>query len=340
MKNILITGGGGFIGKNLIQELLKDNSINKIIIVDNFVTSSEADFIKFLFKNKWPNKDEKLVFYKYDIISLKPNNLSLTKFLTFLDNNDVKSIDEIYHLASLASPPFYKKFPMETLDVGYIGTKNMLELARKFKSKILFASTSEVYGDALISPQHENYYGNVNCFGERSSYDISKRIGETLCYTYKQLYNTDVKIPRIFNTYGPHMLLTDGRIITEVIRHLKNNTILTIYGDGNQTRSICYVLNTVQMLIKLMESDCNSPVNIGNNEELTINEIVNTIEEVWNDINNTNIKVQKQYVPLTQNDPLKRQPCLDLNKKVLGEQEYISIKDGIRKCIEYYLHNS
>jgi nucleoside-diphosphate-sugar epimerase len=340
MKNILITGGGGFIGKNLIQELLKDNSINKIIIVDNFVTSSEADFIKFLFKNKWPNKDEKLVFYKYDIISLKPNNLSLTKFLTFLDNNDVKSIDEIYHLASLASPPFYKKFPMETLDVGYIGTKNMLELARKFKSKVLFASTSEVYGDALIYPQHENYYGNVNCFGERSSYDISKRIGETLCYTYKQLYNTDVKIPRIFNTYGPHMLLTDGRIITEVIRHLKNNTILTIYGDGNQTRSICYVLNTVQMLIKLMESDCNSPVNIGNNEELTINEIVNTIEEVWNDINNTNIKVQKQYVPLTQNDPLKRQPCLDLNKKVLGEQEYISIKDGIRKCIEYYLHNS
>jgi UDP-glucuronate decarboxylase len=341
MRNILITGGSGFIGKNLIQELLKDNSINKIIIIDNFITSSKTDFIKFLLKNKWPDKFEKLILYKCDIISLTPNNLSLINFLTFLDDHyNVRSIDEIYNLASLASPPFYKKYPMETLDVGYIGTKNMLELARKFNSKILFASTSEVYGDALISPQHENYYGNVNCFGERSCYDISKRVGETLCYTYKQLYNTDVKISRIFNTYGPHMLLTDGRIITEVIRHLKNNTVLTIYGDGNQTRSICYVLNTVQMLIKLMESDYNFPVNIGNNEELTINEIVNTIEEVWNNICNTNIKVQKQYVPLTQNDPLKRQPCLDLNKKVLGEQEYISIKDGIRRCIEYYLHNN
>ena len=334
MKNILITGGCGFIGKNLLEKLLEDNTVNKIIVLDNFITSDKNDFRKFL---NTKNSIDKIIPYFCDIISLTPNQSSIINFLQFLyDNYDITTIDEIYHLASLASPPFYKKFPIETLDVGYIGTKNMLELARKFNSKILFASTSEVYGDALISPQHENYYGNVNCFGERSCYDISKRIAETLCYTYIQLYNIDVKIARIFNTYGPHMLLTDGRIITEVIRHLKNNTTLTIYGDGNQTRSCCYVQDTVNMLMKLMESDCNEPVNIGNNEERTINETVTIIEEVWNDLFKTDIKVKKEYKTLTQNDPLQRQPCLKLNKNILGEQQYTSFRDGIKKCIEYF----
>lgn len=334
MKNILITGGCGFIGKNLLEKLLEDNTVNKIIVLDNFITSDKNDFRKLL---NTKNSIDKIIPYFCDIISLTPNQSSIINFLQFLcDNYDITTIDEIYHLASLASPPFYKKFPIETLDVGYIGTKNMLELARKFNSKILFASTSEVYGDALISPQHENYYGNVNCFGERSCYDISKRIAETLCYTYIQLYNIDVKIARIFNTYGPHMLLTDGRIITEVIRHLKNNTTLTIYGDGNQTRSCCYVQDTVNMLMKLMESNYNEPVNIGNNEERTINETVTIIEEVWNDLFKTDIRVKKEYKTLTQNDPLQRQPCLKLNKNILGEQQYTSFRDGIKKCIEYF----
>ena len=330
MKNILITGGGGFIGKNLIEELLKDELIDNIIVLDNFITSDRREFMKFI------KISDKIIPYISDITSLMPNNLSLNNFLKFLYDCDVTTIDEIYHLASLASPPFYKKYPIETLDVGYIGTKNMLELARKFNSKFLFASTSEVYGDALISPQHENYYGNVNSFGERSCYDISKRVAESLCYTYIKLYNIDIKIARIFNTYGPHMLLTDGRIITEVIRHLKHNTTLTIYGDGNQTRSCCYVKDTVNMLLKLMASTCNEPVNIGNNEERTINETVKIIEEVWNDLFNTNIKVTKEYKTLTQNDPLQRQPCLKLNKKVLGEMNYTSFTDGIKKCIEYF----
>lgn len=330
MKNILITGGGGFIGKNLIEEFLKDELIDNIIVLDNFITSDRREFMKFIIIS------DKIIPYICDITSLTPNNLSLNNFLKFLYDCNITTIDEIYHLASLASPPFYKKYPIETLDVGYMGTKNMLELAKKFNSKFLFASTSEVYGDALISPQHENYYGNVNSFGERSCYDESKRVAESLCYTYIQLYNMDVKIARIFNTYGPHMLLTDGRIITEVIRHLKNNTTLSIYGDGNQTRSCCYVQDTVNMLMKLMESDCNEPVNIGNNEERTINETVKIIEEVWNDLFNTNIKVTKEYKTLTQNDPLQRQPCLKLNKKVLGEMNYTSFTDGIKKCIEYF----
>lgn len=327
------------IGRNLIEQLNKVKTTNKIIILDNFVTSNKNDFLSFI--NQFP--ENKVLFYSYDI-----TNIHLIDYLVKdLKERNINTLDEIYHLASLASPPFYKKYPIETLDVGYIGTKNMLELAKSYDAKILFSSTSEVYGDALVSPQHENYYGNVNSFGERSCYDESKRVAEALCYTYLKCYGVDVKIARIFNTYGPHMLLNDGRIITEVIRHLKNDTTLTIYGDGNQTRSICHVLNTVNMLIKLMASDCNDPVNIGNNEELTINEIVDTIEEIYNNyidsinigINNNKIILKKQYVPLTQNDPLKRQPCLKLNKKLLGEQEYISIRDGILSTIAYFFDN-
>lgn len=338
MKNILITGGGGFLGRNLIEFLFKYQNINKIIVLDNFITSDKTTFIKFQ-----QQFETSVLLYSYDI-----TNSELIDFLVKdLKIQGINTLDEIYHLASLASPPFYKKYPIETLDVGYIGTKNMLELAKLYDSKILFASTSEVYGDALISPQHEDYYGNVNSFGERSCYDESKRVAEALCYTYLKSYGVDVKIARIFNTYGPHMLLNDGRIITECIKHLKNGTTLTIYGDGNQTRSICHVLNTVDMLIKLMGLDYNDPVNIGNNEELTINEIVDTIEEVYNDyidsinigINNNKIILKKQYVPLTQNDPLKRQPCLKLNKNVLGEQRYISIRDGILSTIEYFFDN-
>jgi nucleoside-diphosphate-sugar epimerase len=253
-----------------------------------------------------------------------------------LTNQSIK-IDEIYHLASLASPPFYKKYPLETLDVGYIGTKNMLNLAKKYNAKLLFASTSEVYGDALISPQHENYYGNVNSFGERSCYDESKRVAEALCYTYLKSYGVDVKIARIFNTYGPHMLLNDGRIITEVVKHLKNDTTLTIYGDGNQTRSCCFVQDTVRMLVKLMTSYINEPVNIGNNQERTINETVDMIENVWNEMFKTNIKVKREYKELTQNDPLQRKPCLKFNKQVLGENEYTSFEDGIKETIKYFI---
>lgn len=322
MKTILITGGGGFIGRNLIEQLVKFKTTSKIIVIDNFITSNKQEFIKF-----YRQYEDKVSFYAYDI-----TNYRVLEYIL----EDVKQVDEIYHLASLASPPFYKKFPLETLDVGYIGTKNMLQLAKIYNAKLLFASTSEVYGDALISPQNENYYGNVNSFGERSSYDESKRVAEALCYTYLKQYGVDVKIARIFNTYGPHMLLNDGRIITEVIRHLKNNTTLTIYGDGNQTRSCCYVKDTVSMLIKLMNSHINEPVNIGNNEERTINTTVDIIEETWNKMFSSNKKVTREYKELTQNDPLQRKPCLKFNKQVLGEIEYTSFEDGIKDTIIYF----
>ena len=334
-KNILITGGGGMIGKNLIKYLLNDSTVEKIMVFDNFITSNDDDFEKF--KNKY-DTESKVLLFAYDITDVKS--------MTFVKLNF--PFDEIYHLASLASPIFYKKFPLETLDVGYIGTKNILEIARYQNSKgvkftqnrnvkILFSSTSEVYGDAQVSPQHEKYYGNVNCFGERSSYDESKRVAEALCYTYLKSYGVNVKIARIFNTYGPHMLLNDGRIITEVIRHLKNESTLTIYGDGEQTRSICYVKDTVDMLVKLMASDCNEPVNIGNNQERTINETVNMIEKVWNEMFNDGTQRNRVYKPLTQNDPLQRKPCLEFNKQVLGEIEYTSFEEGIKETIKYFV---
>lgn len=325
MKTILITGGGGFIGRNLIEQLVKFKTTSKIIVIDNFITSNKQDFIKF-----YRQYEDKVSFNAYDI-----TNYRVLEYIL----EDIKHVDEIYHLASLASPPFYKKYPLETLDVGYIGTKNMLELAKRYNAKLLFASTSEVYGDALVSPQNENYYGNVNSFGERSSYDESKRVAEALCYTYLKSYGVDVKIARIFNTYGPHMLLNDGRIITEVIKHLKNKTTLTIYGNGKQTRSCCYVKDTVQMLIKLMNSMINEPVNIGNNEERSINQTVDIIEKVWNQMFNTNITVNREYKPLTQNDPLQRNPCLKFNKQVLGEIEYTSFEEGIKETITYFTND-
>lgn len=679
MKTILITGGGGFIGRNLIEQLVKFKTTSKIIVIDNFITSNKQEFIKF-----YRQYEDKVSFNAYDI-----TNYRVLEYIL----EDIKHVDEIYHLASLASPPFYKKYPLETLDVGYIGTKNMLELAKRYNAKLLFASTSEVYGDALLSPQNENYYGNVNSFGERSCYsddteiltengyklfseldyndkvatlncnneleyhipdeiikqkyigdmyeyknwnidlnvtpnhkmyvkkrdynkfellpadsklswdravlkktcnyigkeqewfyfpdnlkkltnqktpfiekvnmdlwlefmgyylseghtrisiqkkkspngkiyecgifkvqisqsqtvkpihfekikqcldkmpfkynisragnsyfvisnkqlayyliqfgkskdkfipsnllmlskrqlcilldalilgdgticknnsnyrtyysssyklmsniqeillkigtfgnilsenrkdkdkkqhqmyymtinsrpdrdytyskpnitnyngyvycvnvknhvifvrrngkalfcgncyDESKRVAEALCYTYLKSYGVDVKIARIFNTYGPHMLLNDGRIITEVIKHLKNKTTLTIYGNGKQTRSCCYVKDTVQMLVKLMNSMINDPVNIGNNEERSINQTVDIIEKVWNQMFNTNITVNREYKPLTQNDPLQRNPCLKFNKQVLGEIEYTSFEEGIKETITYFTND-
>jgi nucleoside-diphosphate-sugar epimerase len=336
-KNILITGGAGFIGRNLIKHLLKDTTVEMITGFDNFISSNKSDFEKFIKKYDTENK---VVFFEYDITDLEKMS------------SDNFQFDEIYHLASLASPPFYKRFPIETLQVGYLGTKYILDIARKCNAKVLFSSTSEVYGDPNVSPQQEDYKGNVNSFGERSSYDESKRVAEALCYTYIKEYNLDVKIARIFNTYGPEMMISDGRIITECIKHMMNNTTLKIYGDGNQTRSCCFVDDTVNMLVKLMASNCNIPVNIGNNEERTIN--VNIIEKVYQDyINsmdigweypanenkNVKIKLKRKYIPLTQDDPLKRCPCLIRNKSVIGEQNYISFEKGIFKTIEYFLEN-
>lgn len=326
MQNILVSGGAGFIGINLIQYLLEKDAVNKIIVVDNFITSSKTRFMKF--KSKY--SDDQILLFEADIC-----NIDLRTELIKLS---IHTIDQIYHLASLASPTAYKMFPIETLNVGYVGTKYLLHLATLYNSKILFASTSEVYGDALLSPQDEGYYGNVNPFGARSCYDESKRIGEALCYTYHTKYGVNVKIARIFNTYGPYMLLDDGRIITEVIKNLKNKSILTVYGDGTQTRSYCYVADTVAMLVKLMDSAVNIPVNIGNDtDEKTVNDTAKCIQDIWNDMYGDNNTVHIVYQDLTQNDPLQRRPCLKLNRQLLGEHKYTTFEDGIKKTIEHFV---
>lgn len=317
MKQILITGAGGFIGRNLIEYLSKDITVEKIIAIDNFISSNRDSFIKFI------KFHEKVIFYEHDISQEIKINIDYP-------------LHEIYHLASIASPIFYKKYPIETLNVGYLGTKNILEIAKKYNCKILFSSTSEIYGDAKISPQRENYYGNVNSFGERSNYDESKRVAESLCYTYIKLFNLDVKIARIFNTYGPHMLLNDGRIVTQTIKSLMNNTTLQIYGDGNQTRSCCNIFDTIDMLVKLMASNCNIPVNIGNDEERTINDTIDIIEKVYQE-HFDECKLKREYIPLTQDDPLKRCPCLKRNKEILGERKYVSFEKGVKEMIQYYI---
>lgn len=337
-KNILITGGSGFLGKGIIKYLLNDKTIARITVFDNFISSNKSDFEKF--QKKYDPENKKILFFEYDITDLEKMT------------NDTFSFDEIYHLASLASPPFYKKYPIETLQVGYLGTKYILDIARKCNAKVLFSSTSEIYGDPNVSPQQEDYYGYVNSFGERSSYDESKRVAEALCYTYIKEYKLDVKIARIFNTYGENMMLNDGRIVTQTIKSLINNTTLTIFGDGNQTRSCCNIFDTVDMLVKLMSSKCNIPVNIGNDEERTINETVMLIEKVYQDYidsidigceypanenKNVKIKLIKEYVPLTQNDPLKRCPCLKRNKEILGERKYVSFEKGVKEMIKYYI---
>ena len=313
------------IGKSLIKYLLNDNIVEKITVFDNFISSNKSDFEKFIKKYDIENK---VVLFEYDITDLEKMT------------NDTFQFDEIYHLASLASPPFYKKYPIETLQVGYLGTKYILDIARKCNAKVLFSSTSEVYGDPTVSPQNENYKGNTNSFGARSSYDESKRVAEALCYTYIKEYDLDVKIARIFNTYGPGMMLNDGRIITECINHLMHNTTLKIYGNGLQTRSCGFVKDTIEMLVKLMASECNIPVNIGNNEERTINDTVDIIEKVYQDFINKDVKIdlKREYIPLTQDDPLKRCPCLIRNKQILGEQIYTSFEKGIFKTIEYFLN--
>jgi nucleoside-diphosphate-sugar epimerase len=334
-KVILISGAAGFLGKNLIKNIVLNNSASEIIVLDNFITSDPDQFDKF--KSKL-NPDIKITLFDFDITN--------PKMIPFIKER-YQTINEIYHLASLASPIAYKKYPLKTLDTGYIGTKNLLELAYHYNSKLLLASTSEVYGDAQVSPQTESYYGNVNSYGARSSYDESKRVAEALCYTYINKYNLDIKIARIFNTYGPEMSMNDGRIITEIIKHSICDTELTIFGDGTQTRSICYVDNTVDMLIRLMGSDCNIPVNIGNNKEMSVNDIVNITKSCYHQLIKNNEKYKNlkindlkiQYIELTQDDPLIRQPCLKLNQQILGKTDYISMEQGITNTIQFFLDN-
>lgn len=322
METILITGAGGFIGKNLVKYLCKVEKTKRFILIDNFITSNENDLYKLIKENNIDN----VIVCKYDICSIYFKDY--IKEIKKIKN--ITRINEIYHLASIASPIKYKKYDIETLDVGYIGTKNILELARIENAKILYTSTSEVYGDPLKTPQNEDYYGNVNTFGERSSYDESKRIGETLCYVYKKIYNVNIRIARIFNTYGEYMDIDDGRIISEIFKMMFLKTKLKVFGDGNQTRSFTYVNDTIEMLIKLMKSDYTRPLNIGTDNEITINELIEKVERIFK------IKLNVEYIEKTENDPMIRRPDLTLNKQYLGDINRTSLENGLKKMFYYY----
>jgi UDP-glucuronate decarboxylase len=304
MKKILVTGGLGFIGSHLCDRLIKLG--NYVICLDNEFTGNIKN-VQHLLKN--PNFE----FIRHDIID--PIKLE---------------IDEIYHLACPASPKAYQYNSIKTIKTNIIGTLNMLGLAKRTKSKFLLTSTSEIYGDPNISPQHEEYWGNVNTIGIRSCYDEGKRLAETLTMEYNRNHNLQTKIVRIFNTYGPNLSSDDGRVISNFIcQALKNNDI-TIYGDGTQTRSFCYINDLIEGLIKLMDSNYNLPVNIGNPNEITIKEIAELI------VNMTLSKSKIIYLPLPKDDPTNRKPDINRAKEVLNWEPKIKLEEGLIKTINYF----
>jgi len=340
---VIITGGTGFLGVNLILHLLKQKTPPHIIVMDNYVSSSPEALMCAL--ENHPYKDH---VHNYmtstDICDKKEVTEALYHSVKCSDPSQA-NIKEIYHLASIASPPRYKNHPIATMDVSYIGTKNMLHLAIKFGAKLLFTSTSEVYGDAKEHPQNEEYYGNVNCYGERSCYDEGKRGAEALILSYRKVFpSLNTRIVRIFNTYGPFMDMEDGRIVTEIARAGVSGDPITVYGNGEQTRSFCYVDDLLKMMMVVMNSDVSAPVNIGNDAEISINEIVETGKtimekhtEEWTSMKPYSVK----YEPLEKDDPKMRRPELTKIKTMVKEATgkemvYTPLKEGLYKTLGYF----
>lgn len=302
-KTILICGGAGFIGSNLCKRLYKEN---RIICMDNLFTGKMENINSLLSDN--------FIFINHNIIN--PIHIE-------------EKIDEIYHLASPASPPKYQKDPIFTLKTNFIGTMNLLDLAVKKKCKILLSSTSEVYGEPLISPQKEEYRGNVNTVGDRSCYDEGKRVAETLMMDYHKMYNVDIRIVRIFNTYGPNMDKNDGRVVTNLISQILTNEHITIYGDGSQTRSFCYIDDLLEGLISLMNSTYNYPINIGNSTDITIKEL----STILLDLIESESKIT--FLPLPQDDPTNRKPDITLAKNILNWEPTTDLRTGLIKTIKF-----
>ena len=306
MKRILITGGAGFIGSHLCERLLNEG--NDVICLDNFFTGSKENIINLLDNNRF---------------ELVRHDITKEYFI---------EVDEIYNLACPASPPHYQYNAIKTIKTSVLGMINMLGLAKRCKARILQASTSEVYGDPLIHPQIESYWGNVNPIGIRSCYDEGKRCAETLMMDYHRQNKTDIRIVRIFNTYGPNMDLNDGRVVSNFIVQALKNEDITIYGDGSQTRSFCYVDDLIDGMIKMMNNTNGfiGPVNLGNPSERTILDFAKLIIK----LTNSNSKII--YKPLPSDDPSKRQPDITLAKKELNFEPKVDIEEGLIKTIEYF----
>lgn len=309
-KTILITGGTGFIGSNLCKRLIQDEN-NKIICIDNNYTGT-LDNVRELLSSP------RFRFIEHDVT-------------TTLQTDE--KIDEIYNLACPASPTAYQgEKAIFTTRTCVLGALNMLELARKNNAKIMQFSTSEVYGEPLVHPQIETYRGNVNPIGIRSCYDEGKRCAESLFFDYNRIYGVKIKVIRIFNTYGPLMAVNDGRVVSNFICQALRGEDLTIYGDGSQTRSFCYVDDSIEASLRMMAADDNfsGPVNIGNPEEFTIKELAELIKEKIN----KNLHIV--YKPLPSDDPTQRKPDISLAKKQLGWEPQIKLTEGLDKTIEYF----
>jgi UDP-glucuronate decarboxylase len=302
---ILVTGGAGFIGFHLCSELLKQGQ--EVVAVDNFLTGTKEN-VELLSAN------ENFIFIEHDIN--QPLDLQ---------------VDQIYNLACPASPIHYQKDPVQTTTTNVLGMINVLELAKKNGARVLQASTSEIYGDPLESPQKEEYNGNVNTLGPRACYDEGKRCAETLCMDYLRQHQTDVKIVRIFNTYGPNMYEDDGRVVSNFILQALKNEDITVYGDGSQTRSFQYVDDLIKGMILMMDKkDFRGPVNLGNPHEISINELAQTIIEL------TGSTSKIVYKDLPEDDPKRRFPDISLAKDALFWEPEVHLESGLSKTTDYF----
>ena len=303
---IIVSGAAGFIGSHMCDRLLAEG--HTVVGLDNFLTGAEHNLAHL-------KSHQRFQFIRQDVTQ----PFAMTG-----------QIDVVLHMASPASPKDYLEHPIETLDVGSAGTRGMLELARSNHAGFLLTSTSESYGDPLVHPQVETYWGNVNPVGPRSCYDESKRFAEALTMAYHRTYNMRTNIARIFNTYGPRMKLNDGRVVPAFLDQALMGEPMTVFGDGSQTRSFCYVSDLVDGLYRLMNSDERYPVNLGNPQEMTILEFAERIRRL------TQTKSQIVHTHLPQDDPKQRKPDIDKAKRLLGWQPRVTLEDGLRQTIEYF----
>ncbi|MBD2176825.1 SDR family oxidoreductase [Pseudanabaena sp. FACHB-1998] len=302
---IIVTGGAGFIGSHLVDRLMESG--HSVVCIDNLYTGRTSN------NAQWIDNPD-FQFIEHDIVN----------------PIEMENVDQIYHLACPASPVHYQADPIKTAKTNFLGTLNMLELAKKCSARLLLASTSEVYGDPLIHPQNEDYWGNVNCTGIRSCYDEGKRIAETLSFDYHRHFGVEVRIVRIFNTHGVRMLENDGRVVSNFVVQALKGIPLTVYGDGSQTRSFCYVSDLVQGLMLLMNGNYIGPVNLGNPEEYTILQLAQTIQRL---IDPT---AELVFKPLPQDDPQRRQPDISRAKFNLGWEPKVPLEEGLSKTIAYF----
>lgn len=303
MRN-LVTGGAGFVGSHLIDRLMEAGE--EVICLDNYFTGRKSNVAQWFGHPRFE-------LIRHDVTD--PVRLE---------------VDRIWHLACPASPVHYQHNPIKTAKTSFLGTYNMLGLARRVGARLLLASTSEVYGDPEIHPQPESYRGCVNTMGIRSCYDEGKRIAETLCFDYQRMHGVEIRVARIFNTYGPRMLPTDGRVVSNFIAQSLREEPLTLYGDGSQTRSFCYVDDLVEGLLRLMNCDYMGPINIGNPGEFTIRQLAELVRS------KVNPGLELTFKPLPQDDPMQRQPIIHLAQEILDWNPTIDLQEGLDQTIKYF----